>query len=122
VKALVFLFLAVVAEVCATTALKLSDGFTRLGPAALVVVGYVVAFYLLSLSLREIDLGTAYAIWAGLGTAGVVAIGAIAFREVIDPVRLIAIAMIIAGVVLLNVHDAEAEEAPIASRFHDPTE
>lgn len=122
-KAFVFLLMAVVAEVSATTALKLSDGFTRVGPSILVVIGYVTAFYLLSLSLRAIDLGTAYAVWAGLGTAGVVVIGAIVFREALDPVRLLAIAMIVAGVVLLNVHDASAaEQPPVASRFHDPAQ
>jgi len=70
-----YLLLAIVSEVIATSSLKASQGFSRLWPSLLVVVGYGAAFYWFSLSLKQIPLGIAYAIWSGLGTVGVVLIG-----------------------------------------------
>ncbi len=102
VNALLLLLAAIVSEVIATTSLKLSEGFSRPWPSLIVVIGYAASFYLMSLSLKQIPLGTAYAIWSGLGTAATVAIGAWLWKESVDPARLFGIALIIAGVVVLN--------------------
>jgi small multidrug resistance pump len=97
-----WLALAIGSEVVATTALKLSDGFSRLGWGGVVVVGYGISFYALSVSLRTIPLGVVYAIWSGIGTAAIVLIGYVLFREVLDAVKLAGIGLIIIGVVMLN--------------------
>ncbi len=99
----VFLALAIVAEVVATSSLKASDGFTRLTPSVIVVVGYGVAFYLLSLALRSIPVGTAYAIWAGLGIVLVAAAGWLLFDQKLDPWGIVGMALIVSGVFVLNV-------------------
>lgn len=100
-----YLFLAgaIVAEVIATTSLKLSEGMTRWVPAVAVVVGYVVAFWLLSQALRDLPVGFAYAVWAGAGTALVAIIGLLLFGETFSLLKGIGIAMIIGGVIALNV-------------------
>jgi small multidrug resistance pump len=98
----VILFLAIVFEVIATTSLKASEGFTRLLPSVVVVVGYAVAFYLLSQALKTIPIGTTYAIWSGVGTAVTVMIGVVLYREGIDLPRIIGIGLIILGVLVLN--------------------
>lgn len=97
-----WLAMAIGTEVVATTALKLSDGFTRLGWAAVVVVGYGISFYAMSVALRSIPLGIVYAVWSGIGTAAIVVIGYVLFREVLDAVKLGGIGLIIIGVILLN--------------------
>jgi len=99
---LVWLALAIGSEVVATTSLKLSDGFSRLGWGVVVVVGYGISFYALSMSLRTIPLGVVYAVWSGVGTAAIVLIGYVLFREVLDAVKLAGIGLIIIGVVMLN--------------------
>lgn len=99
---LVWLSLAIGTEIVATTALKLSDGFRQLGWAAVVVVGYGISFYALSVSLRTIPLGVVYAVWSGVGTAAIVLIGWVLFREVLDTLKLAGIGLIIIGVVMLN--------------------
>ena len=98
-----FLTLAIGAEVVATTALKSSDGFTRLWPSALATVGYAIAFYFLALTLRTIPVGVAYAIWSGAGIVAITLIGYIRFRQHLDPASLIGIALIVAGVIILQV-------------------
>ena len=98
-----FLFLAIFAEVVGTSALKASEGFTKWLPSTLVVAGYATAFYFLSLSLKNIPIGTAYAIWSGLGTAGIVLIGTLFLKEGMDLAKLLGIVLIVAGVVVLNV-------------------
>ncbi len=98
----VWLALAIGSEVVATVSLKLSDGFTRPVPAAVVVAGYALSFYALSITLRTIPLGVVYAIWSGVGTAAVVVIGLFLFRESLDLVKVVGIGLIIAGVVVLN--------------------
>ncbi len=100
--AFVYLILAVVAEVVATSALKSSAGFTRLVPSVVVVVGYGLAFYLLSLVLRTLPVGVAYAIWAGLGIVLVTLVGVVAFGERPDVPAVLGILLIVAGVVLLQ--------------------
>ena len=96
---------AILAEVLGTTALKVSNGFTRLWPSVIVVVGYVVSFVLLAQTLKSMAVGTAYAIWSAVGTALIVAIGTIFFGESLGPLKLTGIVLVIIGVVLLNVGD-----------------
>jgi len=99
----IYLIIAIVAEVVATTALKATEGFTRLGPSLLVILSYVCAFYFLALCLREIPIGIAYAIWAGLGVVLVAVAGIFIYREIPDLAGIIGIGLIIAGVIVLNV-------------------
>lgn len=97
-----FLGAAILLEISGTTALKLSDGFTRPLPAAVVVVCYVSSFVVLSWALRGIDLSTAYAIWSGVGTALVAAIGIVWFGEAAGMWKLFSLVLIIAGVAGLH--------------------
>ena len=94
--------LAILAEVIATSALKASEGFTHLWPSVIVVAGYAVAFYCLSLTLRQIPLGIAYAVWSGAGTALIALIGIVVYRQKLDPAAICGIALIVAGVLVLN--------------------
>jgi small multidrug resistance pump len=93
---------AIAAEVAGTTAMKYSEGFTRLWPSLLTVAGYVLAFSLLAQTLKTMSVGTAYAIWAGVGTAAIAAIGMIFMGESASLVRITGIALVIVGVVVLN--------------------
>lgn len=93
---------AIISEVFGSAMLKVSNGFKRLFPSLGVVLGYGAAFYLLSLALKAIPLGTAYAIWAGVGTALTVLIGVIAFKEKINLKSGLGIVLIIMGVVALR--------------------
>jgi len=97
-----WLALAIGSEIVATTSLKVSDGFSKLAPSVVVVVGYAISFWALSISLRSIPLGVVYAIWSGVGTAAIVLIGYLLFHEVLDAVKLGAIGLIVIGVILLN--------------------
>lgn len=94
--------IAVSSEVLATSALRESNGFTRPIPVAVMVAGYVLAFYLLSLIVREVPLGLAYAVWAGAGTALVALVGWLVFSERLEPGGLAGIALVIAGIVVIN--------------------
>lgn len=96
------LAVAIVCEVIATAALKSSEGFTRLWPSLLVVAGYALAFYALSLALRTIPVGVAYAIWSGVGIVGIALIGRLVFGQTLDAPALLGIGLILAGVVVLN--------------------
>ncbi|MDY7114717.1 SMR family transporter [Halomonas sp. SSL-5] len=104
--AFVYLALAIVAEVVGTTALKASEGFTRLWPSVTVVVGYGLAFYLLALVLRTIPVGIAYAIWAGLGIVLVTVAGVLLYGEKPDLPALLGIAMIIGGVAVIQLYSS----------------
>jgi small multidrug resistance pump len=97
-----YLAIAILLEISGTTALKLSNGFTRPGPAGAVVVCYIASFWVLSLALRGIDLSTAYAVWSGIGTALVAAIGILWFGEVASLWKLVSLALIIVGVAGLH--------------------
>jgi small multidrug resistance pump len=97
-----YLFAAIVAEVVGTSALKAADGFSRLGPSLAVVVGYGIAFYGLSLALRTIPVGVAYAIWSGAGIVLISLVGYVVYRQSLDLAALIGIALILAGVLVLN--------------------
>lgn len=97
-----YLTIAILSEVIATSALKAAEGFTRPLPSALVIAGYTLAFYFLSLALRAIPLGVAYAIWSGVGVAVVSIVAWIVYRQTLDIGAIVGIALIVAGVVVLN--------------------
>jgi small multidrug resistance pump len=97
---------AITSEIVATTALRASDGFTRLWPSLVVVVGYPVSFYLLSLVLRDMSIGAAYAIWSAVGTAVVALIGIVAYREPVTALKVGSLALIVVGVVGLQLGGA----------------
>lgn len=101
-KAWLYLLLAIVAEVIATSALKSSAGFTRLMPSLAVVVGYGVAFYFLSLTLRSIPVGVAYAVWSGAGIVLISLVGRVLFGQRLDTPALVGIGLILAGVLVLQ--------------------
>jgi len=98
----VYLAIAIVAEVIGTSALKASAEFTRLLPSLIVVGGYAVSFFFLSLTLRTMPVGIAYAIWAGAGIALIVAVGAVLFQQVPDLPAIVGLTLIVAGVVIVN--------------------
>jgi small multidrug resistance pump len=98
-----YLAAAIVAEVVATSALKSSQGFTRLGPSIVVVIGYGIAFWCLSMVLRTVPIGVAYAIWSGVGIALIALIGWIVFKQSLDLAALVGIGLIVTGVVVLQV-------------------
>jgi small multidrug resistance pump len=98
-----YLAIAIVSEVFATSALKASYGFTRLLPSIIVVVGYGSAFYFLSLTLRTIPVGIAYAVWSGVGLVLISLVGWAIYGQVLDFAAIAGIVLILAGVVLLNV-------------------
>ncbi|MDT4864543.1 MAG: QacE family quaternary ammonium compound efflux SMR transporter [Betaproteobacteria bacterium HGW-Betaproteobacteria-9] len=100
--------IAIVAEVIGTTALKASEGFTRLGPSVVVVVGYAVAFYCLSLVLKTIPVGVTYAIWSGLGVVLITLVALVVYGQKIDLAGLVGMGLIIAGVAVLNVFSETA--------------
>jgi small multidrug resistance pump len=97
-----FLFLAIVSEVIATSALKSTQAFTRLLPSIIVVIGYVSAFYFLSLTLRTIPVGIAYAVWSGVGVALITLVGWLIYGQTLDMPAFVGIALIVSGVVVLN--------------------
>jgi small multidrug resistance pump len=101
-----YLALAIASEICATVSLKYTLGFTRLAPSAVVVLGYIASFALLSQALKQIPVSTAYAIWSGVGTAVVAAIGFAFLGEGANLWKLLGIALIIIGVVALNLGGA----------------
>lgn len=102
------LLIAIVSEVVATSALKASDGFTRLGPSVLVVVGYGAAFYFLSLTLRILPVGVAYALWSGIGVVLITLVGWWWFGQTLDGPALLGMALIVAGVLVLNLFSRTA--------------
>jgi small multidrug resistance pump len=93
---------AILAEVLGTTAMKYSDGFTRLWPSTATAAGYLLAFALLAQTLKTMPVGTAYAIWAGVGTSAVAAIGIVFLGEAATAVKLAGVLLVVAGVVVLN--------------------
>lgn len=98
-----FLGVAIAAEVVATSSLKASAGFTKLLPSLLVVAGYAIAFYFLSLTLKAIPVGIAYAIWAGLGIVLISLAGWLVFGQKLDLAGILGMVLIVAGVVVINV-------------------
>lgn len=102
-SAWIYLCVAIVAEVIATSALSASAGFTRLVPSVVVVVGYALAFWMLGLSLKTIPVGIAYAIWAGAGIVLISLIGWIVLRQALDLAAVLGMGLIVAGVVVIHV-------------------
>ena len=102
ILSLVYLAAAILLEICGTTSLKLSDGFTRIAPTGVVIICYAASFALLSLALRGIDLSIAYAVWSGAGTAIVAAIGIVWFGETAGAWKLLSLTLIVLGVAGLH--------------------
>ncbi|MCP3822839.1 multidrug efflux SMR transporter [Streptomyces sp. A3M-1-3] len=102
----VLLAAAIAAEVAGTTAMKFSHGFSKLWPSLGTVAGYLLAFTLLAQALKTMQVGTAYAIWAGVGTAAIAVIGIVFLDETASAAKLAGIALVIGGVVLLNLDGA----------------
>lgn len=98
-----YLAIAIISEVVATSALKSSDGFSKLLPSAIVVIGYGMAFYFLALVLKSIPVGVAYAIWAGLGIVLITLVSFVMFGQKLDLPAIIGMLLIISGVVVMNV-------------------
>jgi multidrug transporter EmrE-like cation transporter len=98
----IILFIAIIAEVIATSALKSSEGFTKPLASIVVVLGYVIAFYCLSLTLKTIPVGIAYAIWSGVGIVLITTVAWFVFDQKLDVWGIIGIALIISGVLILN--------------------
>lgn len=104
----VLLGMAIVAEVIATSFLRASDGFTKAVPSAVVVAGYTLAIYLLSLTLREIPVGIAYAIWSGVGVLLIALIGWLVLDQSLDSAAIVGMGFIVVGVVIINLFSAAA--------------
>ncbi len=96
------LALAIVTEVIATSALKASDGFSRLWPTVIVVLGYGTSFYCLSIVLRTLPVGVVYAVWSGVGIALITLVGWIVFGQKLDAPAFAGLGLIVAGVLVLN--------------------
>ncbi len=107
----VYLGLAIVSEVLATASLKSTEGFTRLVPSIVVLVGYSAAFYFLSLTLDTIPIGVAYAVWSGVGVATITLVSFVLYDQKIDVAGLVGIGLIVAGVVVLRLFSATTVEA-----------
>lgn len=97
-----YLFIAIVAEVIATSCLKASESFTRLWPAVATVAGYGIAFYFLTLVLRTMPTGIAYAIWSGVGIVLISVVGWVVFKQKLDLPAMLGLGLIIAGVLVVN--------------------
>jgi small multidrug resistance pump len=102
-KTYIFLAIAIIGEVIATSALKPAAGFSKLLPSMLVIAGYGTAFYFLSLTLRTMPIGIVYALWSGVGVALISVIGWLVFKQSLDLAAIVGIILIVIGVVILNV-------------------
>ncbi len=98
------LMFAVIAEVCATLALKPAEGFTKLGPSIVVILGYAISFYLLSIILKTLPVGITYAIWAGLGIVLTAFIAAVVFKQNPDTPAMVGMTFIIVGVGIIQMY------------------
>jgi small multidrug resistance pump len=98
----VLLVLAIVSEIVATSALKASDGMTRLVPSLVVLAGYALAFFLLSHTLKSMPVGFVYAVWSGVGIVGVAILGVWLFGEAMTPAKIAGMVLIVVGVGLLE--------------------
>jgi len=101
-RSYIYLILAIIFEIVATTFLKKSEQFTRVIPSVITVVGYVATFYLLSLTLRQVPIGIAYAVWSGIGIVAITVIGILAFKQIPDTPAIIGILLIVMGVLVIN--------------------
>ncbi|WP_345948811.1 MULTISPECIES: SMR family transporter [unclassified Mucilaginibacter] len=98
----IYLLIAILSEVTATSALKASEQFTRLWPSVIVVVGYASAFYFMSLTLKSIPVGITYAIWSGVGIVLISISGYFLFKQKLDVPAMLGMALIVAGVLVIN--------------------
>ena len=103
--AYLYLLFAILLEVCGTTSMKLSQGFTRLLPSVLIFIFYGFSFTLLTMVLKRIEVSTAYAIWSGVGTALIAVVGIVYFRETLTWLKLVSLALVIIGVIGLNLSE-----------------
>jgi len=94
---------AIVCEVCATSALKVSDGFSRPVPSAIVCIGYAAAFFFLSQTLKSVPVGIAYAIWSGVGTVLIALVARVMYKQMLNAPTILGMALIILGVIVMNV-------------------
>lgn len=101
--------IAIIAEVIATSSLRASEGFTKFWPSVIVAVGYATAFYFLSLTLRVIPVGVAYAVWSGVGVALIALVAFLLYGQRLDAAGILGIGLIVAGVVVLNLFSAATE-------------
>ena len=107
----VYLGLAIFSEVVATASLKSTEGFTRLVPSIVVLVGYSAAFYFLSLTLDTIPIGVAYAVWSGVGVATITLVSFVLYDQKIDVAGLIGIGLIVTGVIVLRLFSEASVDA-----------
>ncbi|AFP84446.1 DMT family transporter [secondary endosymbiont of Ctenarytaina eucalypti] len=103
-----YLFLAIITEVIATSFIKASAGFSKLTPSLLVIISYVISFTLLSIVLKTLPIGIAYASWSGLGTFFVTILSYFLYGQALDPVAMFGIAMIISGVLIIHLFSKTA--------------
>ena len=106
-----YLGLAIASEVMATASLKSTEGFTKVVPSVMVLIGYSAAFYFLSLTLEDIPIGVAYAVWSGIGVAAITLLSVFFMDQKIDLAGVIGIALIVIGVVVLRLFSESAVEA-----------
>lgn len=102
-KAFLFLFIAIVFEIIGTSVLKLSEQFTKVVPSIISIIAYLTAFYFLSLTLRTIPVGIAYAIWSGIGIVLISLVGVVYFKQSLDLPAILGLGLIITGVIIINV-------------------
>nr|WP_293884548.1 MULTISPECIES: multidrug efflux SMR transporter [unclassified Sphingobacterium] len=98
----IYLFLAIAAEIFATTFLKKSEGFTLIKPTIISIVGYIIAFYFLSITLKYLPVGISYAIWSGVGIVAITLVGMFLFKQIPDTAAIVGMVLIIAGVIVIN--------------------
>lgn len=103
-----YLLGAIAFEIVATSALKATDGFSRLGPTALTITCYIAAFFCLSVALRTIPMGIAYALWSGIGIVAISVIGLVVYRQQLDAAAYAGIALILAGTLVINLFSRAA--------------
>lgn len=107
-KSYLFLFLAIISEITGTSFLKKSEGFTKLYPSTIAILGIILAFYFLSIAIKTIPVGTAYAIWAGVGIVCITVVGIVLFKQIPDTAAIIGMTLIVAGVVIINLFSRSA--------------
>ncbi|WP_162034177.1 DMT family transporter [Chryseobacterium potabilaquae] len=101
-RSYIYLIIAITLEIISTTFLKKTEQFTKLIPSVITIIGYIATFYFLSLTLRQIPVGIAYAIWSGVGIIFITIIGAVVFKQIPDLPALVGILLILIGVVVIN--------------------
>ncbi|MCO5286450.1 MAG: multidrug efflux SMR transporter [Chitinophagaceae bacterium] len=108
----IFLMIAIISEVIATSALKYSEGFSKLVPSIIVILGYGIAFYFLSLTLKSMSVGIAYALWSGIGTVLIALTAYFIFKQKLDLPSIIGLSLIVLGVIVINVFSKSITHEP----------